>query len=241
MIELIPAIDIIGGECVRLTKGDYAQKKVYNTDPVSVAMEFEAKGFKRLHVVDLDGAKSKHVVNDKVLHHISHHTNLVVDFGGGIKTQDDMDKALDNGAAMVTIGSISYTNPQLFESWIERYGAERIILGADVRDRKIAINGWLDCTECDIMEFLAHYIEKGITKVLCTDISKDGALKGPSISLYKDIMQRFPQLHLIASGGVSSTEDILTLDREGIPAVVFGKAYYEGLIDIERLHKELKF
>ena len=234
MIELIPAIDIIGGECVRLTKGDYAQKKVYNTDPVSVAMEFEAKGFKRLHVVDLDGAKSKHVVNDKVLHHISHHTNLVVDFGGGIKTQDDMDKALDNGAAMVTIGSISYTNPQLFGSWIERYGA-------DVRDRKIAINGWLDCTECDIMEFLAHYIEKGITNVLCTDISKDGALKGPSISLYKDIMQRFPQLHLIASGGVSSTEDILTLDREGIPAVVFGKAYYEGLIDIERLHKELKF
>ena len=226
MIELIPAIDIIGGECVRLTKGDYAQKKVYNTDPVSVAMEFEAKGFKRLHVVDLDGAKSKHVVNDKVLHHI---------------TQDDMDKALDNGAAMVTIGSISYTNPQLFGSWIERYGAERIILGADVRDRKIAINGWLDCTECDIMEFLAHYIENGITNVLCTDISKDGALKGPSISLYKDIMQRFPQLHLIASGGVSSTEDILTLDREGIPAVVFGKAYYEGLIDIERLHKELKF
>ena len=240
MIELIPAIDIIGGECVRLTKGDYAQKKVYNSDPVSVAKEFAAKGFKRLHVVDLDGAKSKHVINDKVLHHISHETNLVVDFGGGIKTQEDMDKVFDNGAAMVTVGSVSYTNPQMFESWIQRYGAERIILGADVRDRKISINGWLEGTECDIIDFLSHYIGKGIRNVLCTDISKDGALQGPSVALYKEIMQHFPQLHLIASGGVSSTEDILTLDREGIPAVVFGKAYYEGLIDVDYLHKTLK-
>lgn len=235
MIELIPAIDIIGGECVRLTKGDYSQKKVYNSNPVEVAKEFEAKGFKRLHVVDLDGAKSRHVVNIEVLKQIASSTKLKIDFGGGIKTQKDMDLVLNNGADMATVGSVSCTDPQEFESWIKRYGAERIILGADVRDRKIAINGWLDTTGSDLFEFIGKYMDKGIDKVLCTDISKDGALQGPSTQLYSEIMERFPDLHLIASGGVSSTEDIVNLDKAGIPAVVFGKAYYEGLIDTDKL------
>lgn len=235
MTELIPAIDIIGGECVRLTKGDYAQKKVYNTNAVEVAKEFEAKGFRRLHVVDLDGAKSRHVVNIDVLKQIASSTGLKIDFGGGIKTRKDMDFVLDNGADMATVGSVSYTDPLEFESWIKRYGADRIILGADVRDRKIAINGWLDTTGRDLFGFISEYIDKGIDKVLCTDISKDGALQGPSIQLYSEIMERFPGLHLIASGGVSSTEDIINLDKAGIPAVVFGKAYYEGLIDTDKL------
>lgn len=237
MIELIPAIDIINGECVRLTKGDYTQKTVYDTDPVTVAKDFASKGFKRLHMVDLDGAKSKHVVNAEVLHAIAKATNLSIDFGGGIKTQTDMDTVFDNGATMATVGSVSYTDPQTFESWIKRYGPERIILGADVRNRNIAINGWLEDTTCDIMEFISHYADKGINKVLCTDISKDGALKGPSINLYKEIMARFPDLHLIASGGVASTNDLLMLEKEGIPAVVFGKAYYEGLIDMQRISR----
>lgn len=240
MIELIPAIDIIGGQCVRLTKGDYSKKTVYNSNPAVVAKELEAKGFKRLHMVDLDGAKSKHVVNENVLHDVTSGTSLEVDFGGGIKTQADIDKAFDNGASMVTIGSISYTDPATFESWIERYGSERIILGADVRDRKIAINGWYDNTDADIFQFIGHYAKKGITKVLCTDIAKDGALRGPSIDLYKDIMQKFPDLHLIASGGVASATDIIELDKAGIPAVVFGKAYYEGLIDMDMLKQLMK-
>lgn len=236
MIELIPAIDIIGGECVRLTKGDYSMKKVYNADPIKVAMEFEKLGFKRLHMVDLDGAKSKHVVNEDVLRKVSESVNMNIDFGGGIKTQADMDCVFDNGAQMATVGSISYTDPATFESWIKRYGANRIILGADVRNHKIAINGWLDNTQSDIFEFLSYYMDKGITNVLCTDISKDGALQGPSINLYEEIMSRFPTLHLIASGGVSSADDILNLNEKGIPAVVFGKAYYEGLIDMNRIN-----
>lgn len=236
MIELIPAIDIIGGECVRLTKGDYSMKKVYNADPVKVAMEFEKLGFKRLHMVDLDGAKSKHVVNEDVLRKVSESVNMNIDFGGGIKTQADMDCVFDNGAQMATVGSISYTDPATFESWIKRYGANRIILGADVRNHKIAINGWLDNTQSDIFEFLNYYMDKGITNVLCTDISKDGALQGPSINLYEEIMSRFPTLHLIASGGVSSADDILNLNEKEIPAVVFGKAYYEGLIDMNRIN-----
>lgn len=236
MIELIPAIDIIGGECVRLTKGDYSMKKVYNADPVKVAMEFEKLGFKRLHMVDLDGAKSKHVVNEDVLRKVSESVNMNIDFGGGIKTQTDMDCVFDNGAQMATVGSISYTDPATFESWIKRYGANRIILGADVRNHKIAINGWLDNTQSDIFEFLSYYMDKGITNVLCTDISKDGALQGPTINLYEEIMSRFPTLHLIASGGVSSADDILNLNEKGIPAVVFGKAYYEGLIDMNRIN-----
>lgn len=240
MIELIPAIDIINGECVRLTKGDYAQKKVYNTNPVDVARSFEANGFKRLHIVDLDGAKSRHVVNAQALRDISAATSLSIDFGGGIKTQSDMDLVFDNGASMATVGSVSCTDPLMFESWISRYGAERIILGADVRDYKISINGWLEDTRYDVFEFIGHYVSKGIDKVLCTDISRDGALKGPSLKLYNDIMSRFPGIHLIASGGVSSADDIIELDENRIPAVVFGKAFYEGLIDMDKIGRIIK-
>lgn len=234
-IELIPAIDIINGQCVRLTKGDYNQKKVYNDNPVEVAMDFEKLGFKRLHVVDLDGAKSKHIVNDGVLKEITKATNLIVDFGGGIKTKDDIEKAFEAGASMVTIGSVAVTSRQRFLEWIDIYGAERLILGADVRNGKISINGWKEDSSEELLPFLKQYVEKGVRNVLCTEISKDGTLQGPAINLYKDIMQAYPQLHLIASGGVSSNEDITDLDNAGIPAVVFGKAFYEGKIDIKSL------
>lgn len=234
-IELIPAIDIINGQCVRLTKGDYNQKKVYNDNPVEVAKHFEELGFKRLHVVDLDGAKSKHIVNDGVLKEITKATNLVVDFGGGIKTKDDIEKAFEAGASMVTVGSVAVTNRQLFLDWIDIYGAERLILGADVRNGKISINGWKEDSSEELLPFLKHYVDKGVKNVLCTEISKDGTLQGPAIDLYKDIMKAYPDMHLIASGGVSSNDDINDLNKAGIPAVVFGKAFYEGKIDIKSL------
>ena len=234
-IELIPAIDIINGQCVRLTKGDYNQKKVYNDNPVEVAKHFEELGFKRLHVVDLDGAKSKHIVNDGVLKEITKATNLVIDFGGGIKTKDDIEKAFEAGASMVTVGSVAVTNRQLFLDWIEIYGAERLILGADVRNGKISINGWKEDSSEELLPFLKHYVDKGVKNVLCTEISKDGTLQGPAIDLYKDIMKAYPDMHLIASGGVSSNDDITDLNNAGIPAVVFGKAFYEGKIDIKSL------
>ncbi len=228
MIELIPAIDIIGGKCVRLTKGDYDSKTVYNDDPVAQAKEFESKGFTRLHVVDLDGAKSKHVVNDAVLKQITAKTNLTVDFGGGIKSSDDIRKAFDSGASLVTIGSIAVSQPELFMSWLKEYGADRIILGADARNGKVSINGWKEDSEEDLLPFLKKYIDAGVRNILCTDISKDGTLQGPATALYKSIMEAYPGIHLIASGGISSNEDIQELEHEGIPAVVFGKAYYEG-------------
>lgn len=234
MIELIPAIDIINGQCVRLTKGDYDQKTVYG-QPLDMAREFERIGFHRLHVVDLDGAKSKHIVNIDVLRSLTTETSLIVDFGGGIKTDDDMQKAFDNGAAMVTVGSIAVTAPERLMNWLEKYGAERIILGADVRNGKICINGWKEDSTEDLLPFLQKYIKAGIRNVLCTEISKDGTLAGPAIDLYKRVMDTYPQLHLIASGGVSSIEDIKALDAAGIPAVVFGKAIYEGKIDLREL------
>ena len=233
-IELIPAIDIINGQCVRLTKGDYDQKTVYGK-PLDMAREFENIGDERLHVVDLDGAKSKHIVNDAVLKAITTETKLTVDFGGGIKTDEDIEKAFASGAAMVTIGSIAVTNPELFMGWLEKYGAERIILGADVRLGKISINGWKEDSSEDLLPFLKKYVEAGVKNVLCTEISKDGTLAGPAIDLYKGVMEAYPQLHLIASGGVSSIDDIKALDKAGIPAVVFGKAIYEGRIDLREL------
>ena len=233
-IELIPAIDIINGQCVRLTKGDYDQKTVYGK-PLDLAREFERFGYERLHVVDLDGAKSKHIVNDAVLKAITTETKLTVDFGGGIKTDEDIEKAFASGAAMVTIGSIAVTNPELFMGWLEKYGAERIILGADVRLGKISINGWKEDSSEDLLPFLKKYVEAGVKNVLCTEISKDGTLAGPAIDLYKGVMEAYPQLHLIASGGVSSIDDIKALDKAGIPAVVFGKAIYEGRIDLREL------
>lgn len=240
MIELIPAIDLIDGKCVRLTKGDYDSKKVYNEDPVAQAREFEKLGFKRLHVVDLDGAKSKHVVNDAVLKAVTEATDLVVDFGGGIKTEEDIQKAFDAGAAMVTVGSVAVTHPELFLSWLDKFGADRIILGADVRNGKVSINGWKEDSSEDLLPFLKTYVARGVKNVLCTEISKDGTLAGPAIDLYKRIMAEYPQLHLIASGGVSCTDDITVLEAAGIPAVVFGKAYYEERIDLRQLkEKEL--
>lgn len=234
-IELIPAIDIIEGQCVRLTKGDYDQKTVYRDSPAEVAREFESFGFKRLHVVDLDGAKSKHIVNDAVLNAITSNTSLTVDFGGGIKTDGDIEKAFASGAAMVTVGSIAVTQPELFMGWLEKYGSERMILGADVRHGMISINGWKEDSSEELLPFLKKYVEAGVKNVLCTEISKDGTLTGPAIDLYKKVMDAYPQLHLIASGGVSSKEDILALDKAGIPAVVFGKAIYEGKINLKEL------
>ena len=233
-IELIPAIDIIDGQCVRLTKGDYAQKTVYG-NPLDMAQEFEVLGFHRLHVVDLDGAKAKHIVNGQVLHDITTATRLTVDFGGGIKSEEDIELAFQNGAAMVTVGSVAVTHPELFLSWVKRYGAERMILGADVRHGKISINGWKDDSEEDLLPFLRRYVEAGVTNVLCTEISKDGTLQGPAIELYRSIMAEYPTLHLIASGGVSCIDDIRALEAAGIPAVVFGKAIYEGKIDLKEL------
>lgn len=234
MIELIPAIDIIEGQCVRLTKGDYDQKTVYG-NPLEMAQEFERIGFRRLHMVDLDGAKSKHIVNDEVLNRITKATNLIVDFGGGIKTDEDIRKAFDNGALMVTVGSIAVTHPEQFLLWVEQYGAERLILGADVRNGKISINGWKEDSTEDLLPFLRRYIDAGVRNVLCTEISKDGTLQGPAIELYQRVMKEYPELHLIASGGVSSIEDIKSLDAAGIPAVVFGKAIYEGKINLQEL------
>lgn len=235
MIELIPAIDIIDGKCVRLSQGDYNTKKVYGESPADMAKRFEDVGIKRLHVVDLDGAKASHIVNYKALESIASKTNLIIDFGGGLKTDDDLRIAFESGASMVTGGSIAVKNPNIFEGWLKKYGGDKIILGADVKERKIAVSGWIENTDVDLFEFLKDYISKGVSKVICTDIAKDGMLKGPSIELYKDILKEHPTLHLIASGGVSSMEDIKALDEAGVPAVIFGKAIYEGRIKVEEL------
>ena len=234
MIELIPAIDIIEGKCVRLTKGDYDTKKVYG-DPLAMAQQFEDLGMRRLHVVDLDGAKSQHVVNLDALKAITTHTSLRVDFGGGVKSDDDLERAFDAGASMVTAGSIAITDPDRYLGWLERYGAEHLILGADVRDGKVSINGWKEDSDIMLEDFLARYMSAGTKNVLCTGISRDGTLAGPALELYQSIMRRYPDCYLIASGGVGKTEDIVALDHAGIPAVVFGKAFYEGHIDLKRL------
>lgn len=234
-ITPIPAIDLIEGKCVRLTQGDYATSHVYAEDPVDMARRFEDMGFTRLHLVDLDGAKSRHVVNDHVLKAITRATKLIVDFGGGVKTDDDMARVLDAGAEMVTCGSIAVTQPDTVLGWMERYGAEHLILGADVKDGKISINGWQEDSAHELMPFLQRYLDAGMMHVLCTDISRDGMLQGPATALYSSIMQAFPHCRLIASGGVSCIEDILQLDKAGVPAVVFGKAIYEGKINMKEL------
>ena len=235
MIELIPAIDIIDGKCVRLSQGDYNSKKVYNENPVEVAKELEAHGIRRLHVVDLDGAASHHVVNYRTLEQIASRTSLVIDFGGGVKSDEDLVIAFESGAQMVTGGSIAVQNPERFCHWLQTYGSERIILGADVKDHKIAVNGWKDESACELFPFLKDYVGKGVRKVICTDINCDGMLQGPSISLYKEMLETYPDLYLIASGGVGSTEDIRQLEATGIPAVIFGKALYEGRITFKEL------
>ena len=234
-IELIPAIDIINGKCVRLTKGDYSQKTVYRDSPTDVAKEFEDLGFRRLHVVDLDGAKSKHIVNIAALRGITENTKLTVDFGGGIKTDVDLQQAFEAGASMVTVGSVAVTYPELFAEWLGKYGADRIILGADVRNGNISINGWKEDSDKALLPFLAQYVDMGVKNVLCTEISKDGTLSGPALELYSELMKAYPTLHLIASGGVSSLDDIQALNDAGTPAVVFGKAIYEGKINMKEL------
>ena len=235
MIELIPAIDIIDGQCVRLRQGEYEQKTVYGEDPLAVARHFEELGFRRLHIVDLDGAKSKQIVNKEVLRQIAQGTSLTIDFGGGIKRDEDIEAAFDNGASMVTVGSIAVTDPERFTRWLRRYGPERIVLGADVRNGRISINGWKDDSHEELIPFLDNYIRQGVKNVLCTEISRDGMLSGPATELYKQVLEAFPELYLIASGGVAQTEDIFRLEEAGLPAVVFGKAFYEGRIDISRL------
>lgn len=235
MIELIPAIDLIDGKCVRLSQGDYDSKKVYNENPVEVAKEFEDHGIRRLHVVDLDGAASHHVVNYRTLERIAGQTALVIDFGGGVKSDEDLRIAFESGAQMVTGGSIAVKNPDLFCRWIETCGGEKIILGADVKERMIAVNGWKDESACELFPFLEDYIRKGVKKVICTDISCDGMLQGPSVSLYKEILEKHPGLGLIASGGVSCIDDIEVLQEAGVPAVIFGKALYEGRIRLPDL------
>ncbi len=237
MIEIIPAIDLIDGKCVRLSQGDYEAKKVYNEDPLEVAKMFEGAGIRRLHLVDLDGAKAKHIVNQSVLEKIASNTSLVIDFGGGVQSDEDIEIAFNSGASMVTGGSIAVRNKELFTSWITRYGADKIILGADCKDHKIAVSGWQEATSVEVIPFIGDYNQKGISKVVCTDISKDGMLQGPSIDLYKDILNVFPNLYLIASGGVSCFQDILDLEKSGVPAVILGKAIYENRVTLKELSR----
>lgn len=234
MIELIPAIDIIDGKCVRLTQGDYNTKKVYNEDPLEVAKMFAEYGIRRLHIVDLDGARQGCIINYRVLEKLATQTNLVIDFGGGLKQDKDLEIAFDCGARMVTGGSIAVKNPEVFISWIERFGNEQIILGADAKDRKIAVSGWVETTDLELISFIQSYHTKGVSKVICTDISRDGMLQGPAVELYKDI-QNVADVYLIASGGVSSIDDIQQLETANVPAVIFGKAIYEGRIQLRDL------
>ncbi len=239
MIEIIPAIDLINGKCVRLSQGDYSQKTIYNDNPLEVAKMFAGAGIRRLHLVDLDGAKAHQIVNHKVLELIAQHTDLIIDFGGGLKSDDDLRIAFECGASMVTGGSIAVRNPDIFASWIQKYGPEKIILGADVKDEKIAVGGWLETTNLELMPFIQSYLQQGIRKVICTDISKDGMLAGPAVELYKKMLQEEPKMYLIASGGVSSIQDIETLIENQVPAVITGKAIYEGKIKLSELSNYL--
>ena len=234
-IEIIPAIDLIDGKCVRLLQGDYSNKTVYNENPLEVARAFEDAGIRRLHLVDLDGAKAKHIVNHKVLESISSRTKLVIDFGGGLKSDDDLRIAFECGADMITGGSIAVKEHATFLRWLEKYGSDKIILGADAKDKKIAISGWQEISELSIHDFIESYVKKGITRVISTDISKDGMLTGPSFELYQEILNNHPSLELIASGGISSIEEILKLNEMGIPGVITGKAIYENKITLKEI------
>lgn len=239
MIEIIPAIDVIDGKCVRLSQGDYETKKIYNESPVEVAKEFEANGIKRLHMVDLDGAKAGKIVNIKTLEAVASQTSLEIDFGGGIKTTKDVESVLNAGATFFNIGSIAVKQPELVETWIQQFGAEKVLLGADVKDENIMISGWLQSANINIIDYISAYINRGITNIFCTDISKDGLLQGASVNLYKKILTAFPKLNLIASGGVSVMEDVDELNTIGCSGVIIGKALYEGRIQISQLKKYL--
>jgi phosphoribosylformimino-5-aminoimidazole carboxamide ribotide isomerase len=236
-IEIIPAIDIIEGKCVRLSQGDYERKTVYNENPLEVARMFEDAGLTRLHLVDLDGAKAKHIVNYKVLESISSKTNLVIDFGGGLKTDEDLEIAFKSGAAMVTGGSIAVKEPEIFLNWLEKFGREKIILGADAKKGKIAVSGWQEETGISVIDFIAEFHKKGISKVISTDISSDGMLSGPAYELYAEIIKTLPDVEIIASGGIASMKDIYRLDEMGVPGVITGKAIYEGKITLQEIEK----
>lgn len=235
MIEIIPAIDIIDGKCVRLSQGDYAQKKVYNENPLEAAKQFEDAGIKRLHLVDLDGAKKGTIVNQKVLEMIASKTKLIIDFGGGIKTDADIRSVYNAGAHVATIGSLAVKNSELFFSWVKKYGPDKILLGADVKDEKIAINGWAEQTKISVFDFIKTNSEKGVKNIFCTDIAKDGMMQGASTELYKKIKDRFPSINLIASGGVSSLKDLESIQEAGCSGVIIGKAIYEGSISLSHL------
>lgn len=236
-MEIIPAIDIIEGKCVRLTQGDYNQKKVYNEHPLEVAQQFEDAGLKRLHLVDLDGAKAGQVRNWKVLEAIAGKTSLVIDFGGGVKTEKDVQIIFDSGGAFVTVGSIAVKDEETFVSWLKKWGADKFLLGADVKDEKIAVHGWLETTDVWIYDFIQKYVEQSVNQIFCTDVAKDGALQGPSMELYKNIIQKFPGLHFIASGGVSNIDDVYQLQDINCKGVIIGKAIYEGRISLKELKK----
>ena len=236
-IEIIPAIDILDGKCVRLSQGDYDRKTIYNEDPLEVAKLFEAYGLQRLHLVDLDGARAHHIVNHKVLERIALHTTLTIDFGGGLKSDMDLDIAFESGADMITGGSIAVKSPAVMHRWIETYGSDRIILGADAIDGKIAVSGWTEDSGLDLFQFIEHWKGKGINKVISTDISRDGMLTGPAIALYQEILAKIPGIYLIASGGVGSLQDLLDLEKIGVPSVIVGKAIYEGKITLEEIGK----
>ena len=240
MIEIIPAIDVIDGKCVRLSQGDYTTKKIYNESPVDVAKEFEDAGIQRLHVVDLDGAKQGKIINLKTLEAVASSTNLKIDFGGGIKTTTDVESVLNAGATFFNIGSIAVKQPQVVEGWIEQFGASTILLGADVKDENIMIHGWQQSANINIFNYISAYINKGINNIFCTDISKDGLLQGASVDLYKKILAKFPQLHLIASGGVTVIDDVDELNTIGCAGVIIGKALYEGRIQLSQLKKYLQ-
>lgn len=232
---IIPAIDLIGGKCVRLSQGDYRSKKEYHDDPLEMAKRFEGAGIQRLHLVDLDGAKAKKIVNGEVLERICSGTSLQVDFGGGIQADEEIEKAFGLGAKQVTGGSIAVKNPELFDKWITQYGPEKIILGADAKEKKIAVGGWEETTSVDLIPFIKEYFEKGIRYVICTDVAKDGLLQGPSADLYREILQEIPDLKLVASGGVSSVKDLEELEKIGVFGAIVGKAYYEGRVTLEEL------
>jgi phosphoribosylformimino-5-aminoimidazole carboxamide ribotide isomerase len=237
MIEIIPAIDIIDGKLVRLSQGDYDLMKVYSNEPLDMAKTFEQAGIRRLHVVDLDGARASHIVNYKTLEAIATQTSLIVDFGGGLKSADDVRIAFESGAGMVTIGSTAVRQPALFLEWLEQYGADKIILGADIKEGKIAVSGWTESSDARWQAFIQSFVHRGVTQVISTDISRDGMLAGPSTELYKDMMKEFPGLKVIASGGVSCMSDVRQLEEAGVPAVILGKAIYEGRITLAELAK----
>jgi len=226
MIEIIPAIDIINGKCVRLTKGDYSQMTVYDDDPVRVALSFEAAGYRRLHVVDLDGAAAGHLINTEIIRKICRETSLVVDCGGGIRTRDDVAELLAAGVKQITAGSVAALQRGLVFEWISEFGAERIILGADVKNGLIAVRGWKETVNTGIIEFIGSYVSEGINTVICTDVGRDGTMSGPAIELYRSILAAFPGLDLIASGGVGGNDDVVSLESAGVKKVIVGKALY---------------